>query len=153
MFTLKERIQQKKFDRPGQEGLIALLYANRIIKNHLDTICKNHGISLAQYNILRILKGIYPKGHPRYAIQERLVERAPDITRLIDRMINAGLVERRPGEEDRRRSVAYITPKGIELLDTVSIQIDEFILRFEQTLGNDKLNGLIEAANVIIENL
>ncbi|RMH65775.1 MAG: MarR family transcriptional regulator [Calditrichaeota bacterium] len=151
MITLKERIQQKKFDRPGQEALVGLLYTTNLLRNELQAICKAHDITLAQFNILRILKGVHPKGHPRYAIQERLVERAPDITRMLDRMMILGWVDRRPGSTDRRLSFAYITKSGIRLLEEVNKEIDAYIEQFEETLGKEDIDALIRVTNAIIE--
>jgi DNA-binding MarR family transcriptional regulator len=67
---------------------------------------------------LRILRGT-PAGHPRGEIAERMVNRAPDMTRLIDRLARRGLVRRTRSRSDRRVSLTRITPKGIALLERV----------------------------------
>lgn len=83
-----------------------------------------HGITHTQYNVLRILRGVHPEGHPRCEVIDRLITRAPDVTRLLDRLERQGLVERGWSKENRRLSIAKITKKGLALLDKVDPDID-----------------------------
>ena len=82
----------------------------------MDEACGERGITQAQYNVLRILRGAHPAGYPRGEISARMVDRAPDVTRLIDRLESAGLVERVKAANDRRLSVTRITRAGLSLL-------------------------------------
>lgn len=77
-----------------------------------------------QFNVLRILRGAHPHGYPRCEIAKRLVERAPDVTRLIDRLERRGLLVRAKADGDRRLSVARITRKGLELLERMQPDVD-----------------------------
>ncbi|HSE98766.1 MAG TPA: MarR family transcriptional regulator, partial [Blastocatellia bacterium] len=98
-------------------AMLNLLIAAAHIRERLDRVCSEFGVTQGQYNVLRILKGVYPEGHPRCEIARRMLERAPDVTRLIDRLGQQKYVERDRSEDDRRLSVTRITKKGLDLLE------------------------------------
>lgn len=102
------------------EAAFNLFVAADYVRGKFDSVCTEHGISHTQYNVLRILQRAYPEGHSRCEIIERLVERAPDTTRLIDRLEQQGYVERIRSLEDRRLSIARITHKGLNILDEIT---------------------------------
>jgi len=99
-----------------------LLVASGFVHEFTEKICNPFGITGVQYNLLRILRGVYPEGHPRCEIAERMIERAPDVTRLIDRIEAQGLVERIPSEIDRRQSVTRITKKGLDVVAKIPLE-------------------------------
>ncbi len=115
--ALKRRIKQERFEGPLQEAMLNLMVAASVVAEQADRICAEHGITRGQYNVLRILRGAHPEGHSRCDVAVRLVERAPDVTRLVDRLERQGLVERVRSEEDRRLSISRITSAGLELLE------------------------------------
>lgn len=131
---LKKRLKQEKFSGIEQEGLLNLFIASNYLHSKLDEVCSEFNITLSQFNVLRILKGAHPAGYPRHEIIRRMVEPAPDVTRLIDRLIKEGLVERFNIEKDRRLSLARITKKGITLLTKINPEIDKFILSYSSSL-------------------
>lgn len=120
--NLRKRLKQSKFQNPLQEALLNLLVASAFLREFTEKICAPYGITNVQYNLLRILRGIYPEGHPRCEISERMIERAPDVTRLIDRMESQGLVERVPSKKDRRLSLTRITKKGLDLVEKIPME-------------------------------
>lgn len=87
------------------------------LNQHVHTVCARFGITHDQYTVLLLLKGAYPKGRARHEVAGQLAERAPDVTRLIDRLEQNGLVERYRSDEDRRLSFARISRMGIVLLE------------------------------------
>ena len=89
-----------------QETYLNLVRTHARLSAQFDRVFKEHGLSDAQYNALRILRG---EGRPMqiYQIAERMVSPQPDISRLIDRLATAGLVERERCREDRR--VVWVT--------------------------------------------
>lgn len=93
------------------------MVASDHLRSEMNQICEDHGITRGQYNVLRILRGVYPDGHPRCEIASRMVERAPDVTRLVDRLEDQGFVERDRSTEDRRLSITKVTRKGLKLID------------------------------------
>ncbi len=127
--ALRRRIKQRRFESPLQEALLNVLVAGSHIREHLDRLCAPYGITHSQYNVLRILRGAHPDGHPRCEIANRMVERAPDVTRLIDRLEKQGLVVRDRTAKDRRLSIARITKKGLDLLEQMNVD-ELFVQRF-----------------------
>lgn len=77
---------------------------------------KPFGITVAQYNVLRILKGSEGQGLCRNEVRDRMLTRMPDMTRMLDRMEEAGLVERIRNSEDRRHVATHITAAGKKIL-------------------------------------
>lgn len=116
MSDIKKEIQQKSFTDLQQEMIVSLLFLNTRIRLVLDELCSQEAITLPQYNILRILKGVYPKAHPRSEIRKRMIDRS-DVTRLIDRLEAAGLVKRLEATVDQRHSLTSITPKGLKVIE------------------------------------
>ena len=121
---LSKRLKQENFESVEQEAILNTLVAANHIKSKVETACARFGISLSQFNVLRILNGKYPEGYPRGDIISRMIEPAPDVTRLIDRLIKANLVERYSSIEDRRLSLARITKSGQSLLRKIKPEID-----------------------------
>ncbi|MCS6808776.1 MAG: MarR family transcriptional regulator, partial [Bacteroidota bacterium] len=76
------------------EAVTHLLVAADALRQRFDKVCGEYGITYTQYSILRILEKAYPNGYPRCEIMMRMIERAPDTTRLLDRLEHQGLVER-----------------------------------------------------------
>jgi len=117
---LHHRIKQKKFDSPQMKAVLNIMVAGDFLRQEAEKVCAEFDITSIQFNVLRILKGVHPNGHPRCEIIGRLIERGTDVTRLIDRLEKRGLVERSRDGEDRRHSHARITAKGITLLDELN---------------------------------
>lgn len=123
--ALNKRLRMSRSGDPSQEAVLNLLVASGELRSRIDQLCEQHGISGAQYNVLRILRGAKDDGYARCEIAQRLIERAPDVTRLIDRLEQRGFVERGRSSEDRRRSVTRITALGLRLLDTMEPLLKE----------------------------
>jgi DNA-binding MarR family transcriptional regulator len=107
----------------SQRGIVGLLVAAGRVQQLLAEVCERYGITHDQYNVLRVLRGVHPRGHPRYEVARRLINRAPDVTRLLDRLEERGLVDRVRSDEDRRLSLSRITSKGLRLLDAMAPEI------------------------------
>jgi DNA-binding MarR family transcriptional regulator len=118
---LRKRLEQtRRFENKAQEAMLNLMIAAVTVNEWNERACLAHGITRSQYNVLRILRGVYPDGHPRQEITRRMVDRSPDVTRLIDRLERANYVVRDRTNADRRLSIARITEKGLALLDTMN---------------------------------
>ena len=128
---LRDEIKQTRpFGSLEQEALLSIDRTSAVLGHRLAEALKPYGITGTQYNVLRILRGIYPGGHPRTEIAARLLASAPDVTRLVDRLQAQGLVERDRVEEDRRLSIARITRKGLRLLEEMQPHISKEHERF-----------------------
>jgi DNA-binding MarR family transcriptional regulator len=121
------------------EALVAMMVAAGSLIRDLDAACQRHGITHDQYNVLRILRGVYPQGHPRGEISARLISRAPDVTRMLDRLVSRGLVQRSWDDKNRRLSIATITEKGLALLADVDQLIVREHARYTAGLTDDEL--------------
>ena len=104
--------------------MLSVIVAANTINDIMDRVCEEHGITRAQYNVLRILRGVHPGGHARCEIACRMLDRASDITRLVDRLQARRLVKRSRGSEDQRQAVTVITAKGMKLLETMRPRIE-----------------------------
>jgi DNA-binding MarR family transcriptional regulator len=133
--ALDERIKQRSYRSEGQRALLNLLVAYDFLRQQMDAICEPFRVTPSQFNVMRILRGAHPEGYPRHEISERMLERAPDITRIVDRLEKQGLVERTKAETDRRLSLTRITQKGIALLKRMDEPVDEIHRAFEKRLG------------------
>ena len=123
---LKKRMKQSAdFVSYIDEAAFNLLIAADYIQTKIDRYCAEFGITRGQYNVLRILRGAGEEGHPRCEIAERMLERAPDVTRIIDRLEKQGLVLRGRSAEDKRQSITRISEKGLELLIQIQPKVDE----------------------------
>jgi DNA-binding MarR family transcriptional regulator len=130
-----------------QQAAVGLLRTTDAIRRHFSAIVAPYGITLQQYNVLRILRGAGPGGLPTLAIGERMVEKTPGVTRLIDRLVKKAFVTRRPCEDDRRRVYCHITPAGLKVVAS----LDEPVARGDAatvaplTAGDlDRLIGLLD---------
>jgi DNA-binding MarR family transcriptional regulator len=145
--TLNKRLLMSRSSSAAHEAVLNLLVAAGHIRERFDRACGDHDITTAQYNVLRILRGAEPNGFARCEVARRMIERAPDVTRLIDRLELRGLVERDRSAEDRRRSVTRITDKGLKLLERLQPGIDALNKYIEERLPVDdrrELSRLLE---------
>ena len=112
----RELRQSKPFPGPEQEGAVALLRTADLVRREVERALEPLGITPQQFNVLRILRGARPGPLPTLEIADRMIEQAPGITRLLDRLEVRVLVKRERCREDRRRVLCSITPAGLELL-------------------------------------
>lgn len=147
--SIQSRLQQPRFESASQEAVVSLLVAAGRVLQRINDLLREVGITHDQYNILRILRGVHPGGHPRYAIAERLVSRAPDVTRLLDRLERQGLVARGWSPENRRHSIATITEAGLALLASVDPRLHALQQEITAGLSDDELAGFARACDVM----
>jgi DNA-binding MarR family transcriptional regulator len=132
--VLKKRLLMSRLAGPAQEAIVNLLVAAGHLRERMDQMCDAHDITTGEYNVLRILRGARSEGYARCEVARRMIDRAPDVTRLIDRLEVQGLVERDRSGEDRRRSVTRITDKGLRLLERMQPEIEAFDRDIERRL-------------------
>jgi len=148
--TLSQEIHQEKpFASLEEEAFLGLQRTASLLMQALGRELKGHDVSPAQYNTLRILRGAGPDaltcgGLTCGEIGERLVSPGPDVTRLLDRLEQRGLVTRLRDAEDRRVVRARITQEGTDLLAGLDEPVDHTLVRLLGSLGPAKLRTLIE---------
>ena len=116
--SILEEIQQTKpFRSRSQEAYLALLRTADDSKRYISRVLDSAGVTLQQYNVLRILRGAGKLGLCRHEVRDRMVTPVPDVTRLLDRLEDKGLVARERDGIDRRLVTARITEDGLTLLE------------------------------------
>jgi len=108
---------------PSAEAMWSLLVAADYLRGRMDAVCAAFRITTSQFSVLRILRAACPDGYSRNEIARRMIDRAPDVTRLVDRLEQQQFVERARTSEDRRLSVTRITDLGLRLLSRVEPEI------------------------------
>jgi MarR family transcriptional regulator, organic hydroperoxide resistance regulator len=145
----REIRQNRPFRSRRQEAMLGLLKTADILRRFLATVVEPHGITLQQYNVLRILKGAGPGGLPTLEIADRLIEQAPGVTRLLDRLERKGLVKRERCPVDRRQVTCRITPEGRRLLATMGRSMESADDRCLAMLPVREVERLVVALDVV----
>jgi len=147
---LRDEIKQARpFAGPTQEAYLNLVRTAAMLQHEFEDGLKPYGVTATQYNVLRILRGAGPSGLCRNEIKDRMITPVPDATRLLDRLEEAGYVERHREVDDRRFVTARITPAGLRLLKRMDQPVAELHRR---QLGHmsaselQRLGGLLERA-------
>src|ERR687885_2072710 len=127
--AIKTELRRRGKARPeppaARSAYATLLSAADRVRSSFETVCAPFDITAQQYNVLRILRGAEPEGLPTLTIAERMIERTPGITRMIDRLESKGLVEREVRPHDRRCVYCRITRKGLSLLKLLDEPVEE----------------------------
>ena len=116
-----------------KETVISLLRSGYKVNDELSALFKIHGISLPQFNVLRILRGRKGEAANLSTIQEQMIHKMSNTTRLIDKLIEGGYVNRFVCEKNRRKIEIFITKKGLDFLNS----LDEKLETKEQFLMNN----------------
>jgi DNA-binding MarR family transcriptional regulator len=126
MSPLQREIRQgKPFRSRGQEVVVALLRTADLVRRAVSRAVETQDITLQQYNVLRILRGAGEQGLPTLEIAGRMIEQAPGVTRLLDRLEAKGLVRRERCRQDRRQVLCWLTPAGSELVESLDEPVDQ----------------------------
>jgi DNA-binding MarR family transcriptional regulator len=116
---LEEEIQGH-FRNEYHKGFINLIYTAKQLSYEFVQSLKNHDITEQQYNVLRILRGYRSEAPLTIGfIKERMLDKNSDVSRIIDRLYEKGLLSREENSQDRRQKLVDITDKGLELLNTM----------------------------------
>ena len=117
MGTIRDEIRQTKpFASAAEEAVVTLLGTADRVRTALSRVVETHGITLQQYNVLRILRGAGDEGLPTLDIAARMIEHSPGITRLLDRLEARKLVRRVRCPQDRRQVLCHATQTARRLL-------------------------------------
>ena len=113
---LKQEIHQKKFRSQRLKGIVNLVFTYNWLKSHLQAHLKKFGITMQQFNVLRILNGQFPNPATIALIKERMLDKMSDASRIVNRLERKELVRREPSTTDRRIIDVFITEKGRKLI-------------------------------------
>ena len=152
--TLREEIRQTRpFGSLAQEATLGLFRTADLLRKRVAEVIEPSGVTQQQYNVLRILRGAGREGLPTLAIADRMIERAPGITRLIDRLVKKGLVQRERLAGDRRCVQCRITEEGAVLLASLDGTVDDVDEQLLGMLSYADQARLIELLDQIREGL
>ena len=140
----QELRQQKPFATPEQEASLSVERTAAVLRHGLAEALKPFDVTPTQYNVLRILRGAGAEGLCRYENGDRLVAQVPDVTRLLDRMEDAGLVTRARSTADRRLVTTRVTDAGLALLDRIAEPLAALHARQLGHLTPEQLRTLID---------
>ena len=147
--ALQQELRQRKpFGSPRQEGAVGLLRTADLLRRSLSRVVELQGLTLQQYNVLRILRGAGDEGLPMLEIAQRMIEQSPGITRLMDRLEAKSLVRRERCSRDRRQVLCWITAAGLTLLQQLDApvnQADDVLLGRLADSDVDRLIQLLDA--------
>ena len=147
---LQDELKQRKaFGSLEQEALLNVVRTSSVLNDSIEQLLKPFGVSLAQYNVLRILRGSSPTPLCRNDIRDRMINRMPDMTRLLDRMEEAGLVARARESEDRRMVLTRLTDQGQRVLDAIDPLLESEHKRLLGKLSSDEQRTLISLLTTI----
>ena len=141
--------QTKPFRSTAQEATIALLRTASIVNRALARVVEPYGLSLAQYNALRIIRGAGTGGIATLSIRDRMIDEGTTITRLLDKLDDAGLIRRERSYPDRRQVLCFVTDAGRKLLDTLDPQVDAMDEDVVASLDESQLETFVELLDTV----
>lgn len=133
MGDLSEEIKQSKFRSEFQKAILNIIYTSNWIGARHKTFFSKYGLSNEQYNVLRILRGQHPKPSTIQLINERMLDKMSNVSRLVEKLRTKELITRTPSRHDRRQVDVMISGKGLDLLKVM----------------DDEINRLQEGMNVL----
>ena len=143
---LEEAIKQSEFKDSYNKAIVNLLYTQSYIVTRQSSLFKPFGISPEQYNVLRILKGQKGKPITVSSIQERMLNKMSNASRLVEKLKQKGMILREECPTDRRQVDILITEKGMDVLNQLHNQMYELnrsLVQVNEEEG-DQLNFLLD---------
>lgn len=122
---IKEDIRQENFPNNKLMAVVNVMYSHNWLRDLNQPIFKKHNILSQHYNILRIVRGKHPKTVSPGAIKDVMIDKGRDLTRLVDKLVKLGLLQRDLCEHNRRKMEISITAEGLELVSKVELATAE----------------------------
>ncbi len=137
---IEDEIKQKKFNTEYEKLLINLVFTSNWLSCIQQRFFKPFGITPQQYNVMRILKGQFPNPASVGMVQERMLDRSSNITRLVDKLIDKKLVTRCENPNNRRMQELRITEKGLEFLEKIIASGSQIHQQFEVLTASEAVH-------------
>jgi len=143
---LEEAIKQKTFRSESQKLNINFIYTYSWLINHQKSLYEEFGLTMQQYNVLRILRGKHPDPYSTHMIRDRMLDKMSDVSRIVDRLCKKALVDSNQCRTDKRLVDVNITDAGLKLLK----DMDKTVVKMESVFNNlskeeqIKLNELLD---------
>lgn len=139
--TLEKDISQRHFRNLNQKSMVNLIFTYHWVVEKIKDLLSTEGITLQQYNILRILRGSFPEPLSTLRIRERMLDKMSDTSRIVDRLVVKGLAQKNISKTDKRLVDVMITEEGRTLLAKLDLHNDE-LDSIANTLSEDEMNIL-----------
>ena len=148
--SLKYEIHQTKpFHSIRHEAVLGLLKTSDLVRRVISSVVEPAGITMQQYNVLRILRGAGDEAIPTLEIRARMIEQTPGITRLLDKLERRSWVTRNRHSGDRRQVLCLITPRGKQLIDSLDDGVDAIYDRLLGTVSDAEVQVLVRAMDAL----
>lgn len=144
--ALEKEIQQSTFRNEHHKALVNLIYTYNQVSSTMQKILHANNLTMQQFNILRILRGVHPETLTNGQIKDRMLDKSSDVTRIIDRLLKDGYVTRKSCSEDRRRVNITITNVGLKKLEDIDKrekEMDNIVCGISKSEA-EKLNILLD---------
>jgi MarR family 2-MHQ and catechol resistance regulon transcriptional repressor len=149
---LEQAISQAEFSSDNQRVTLNFMFTYNWFKEEQKNFFKPYDITSQQFNVLRILRGNYPNPYTTSQVRERMLDKMSDASRIVDRLVKKGLVERSVTKSDKRLVDVVIAKKGMELLDKIDAPLEKFMERTFNSLSKSDKNQFIAMLEKIRDN-
>lgn len=151
--ALQEELKKRDpFDSVEQEATLALMRTSDLLENRLARLLREHGLTLTQYNVLRILRG-EGKPLPCLEVAERMIQVAPAITRVVDRLLDAQLITKTQSDTDRRVFAIGLTASARRLLKKLDAPLLDLHAALLKGVSQTNLKTLIRILSAAREGI
>ena len=133
---------KSSFDSVRQKAYINLVFTSNEVTASAKKLFKEIDITLQQYNVLRILKGKFPESLNPGEIKSVMLDKSPDLTRLVDRLFAKKLVSRETCEDNRRKIDIKISEKGINFMESIKDKVEGIQISHSKNLTEEEAEML-----------
>lgn len=148
LIPIEDELQQQRFASLPEKVYVNLIYTTNVFQARTEQLLKSYDLTPQQYNILRILRGQHGRPISLLEVKGRMLDRNPDVSRIVDRMVRKGHVDRQICPTDRRQADLTITAAGLNLLTLIDphIQLGFETLESLKSTDLERLNALLDRA-------
>ena len=137
---IEDAIYQKKFQHHYEKMLVNLIHTYSHVVKLQNYVLRPYKLTLPQYNVLRILRGQYPSSTTVSDVNRRMVDKASNGSRIVDKLVLKKMVSRRISAKDRRKMDVRILQKGLDILDAIDKDLELFYENFSHVSENEAQN-------------
>jgi DNA-binding MarR family transcriptional regulator len=139
-----EKMNKKDQELVTRKAVIELIISGTWVQDHLSEALKPYKLSIAQFNVLRILRGQKGKPASLACVNDKMIHKMSNTTRLVDKLLKKGLVERIICPNNRRMIELTITSEGLELLKELDVVISDTEAKLMNNLEEQEMLSLVE---------
>jgi len=149
---IEEAIKQKKFKNDFEKLVVNIIYTSRWLDYEQGKLFKKYDITQPQYNLLRILRGQYPKAASVNLLIDRMLDKTSNASRIVETLRKKGLVDRKECQADRRKVDVVINQRGLSILEEAGKELSVLHGIHEKSLTQEEvgtLNSLLDKLRTI----